>query len=339
MGIRNASHRTASKSYFLYVIMAQTSNCPVPDQPSLNWHLRNSTKAPDDLRHLISDVARSAKYISYAIQTTDTGLSGNTNSFGEDQLKLDELSDDVIRENLCENGTVCCYISEEKDDVIELDPDGKFTIVFDPLDGSSLVDANFSIGSIFGIYEGGDIIGKTPRDQVAALYVLYGPRTLLVYSCGNGTGVHEFILNDVGEFKLLRSHMGVADEAKNYSPGNLRAVTTNKQYNVAVEGWMADEKTLRYSGCMVADIHHILSKGQGIFSNIGGGEDSKYPDGKLRHVFECGPFAYLVEEAGGLSSDGVQSILDKKITDVDQRTAIIIGSKNEVEKTVGILSA
>jgi len=144
---------------------------------------------------------------------------------------------------------------------------------------------------------------------------------------------------DVGEFKLLRSHMGVADEAKNYSPGNLRAVTTNAQYAAAVEGWMADEKTLRYSGCMVADIHHILSKGQGIFSNIGGGEDSKYPDGKLRHVFECGPFAYLVEEAGGLSSDGVQSILDKKITDVDQRTAIIIGSKNEVEKTVGILSA
>jgi len=319
--------------------MTQSAHCPVPDQPSLNWHLRNTTKASDDLRHLISDIARSAKYISYAIQTTDTGLSGNTNSFGENQLKLDELSDDIIRENLCENGTVCCYISEEKDDVIELDPSATFTVVFDPLDGSSLVDANFSIGSIFGIYQDGDIIGKTPRDQVAALYVLYGPRTLLIYSCGNGSGVHEFILNDVGEFKLLRSHLGVADEAKNYSPGNLRAVTTHPQYNIAVEEWMADEKTLRYSGCMVADIHHILSKGQGIFTNIGGGADSTYPDGKLRHVFECGPFAYLVEEAGGLSSDGTQSILDKKITDVDQRTAIIIGSKNEVEKTVRTLSA
>ena len=90
---------------------------------------------------------------------------------------------------------------------------------------------------------------------------------------------------------------------------------------------------------MVADIHHILSKGQGVFSNVGGGEGSKYPDGKLRHVFECGPFAYLVEEAGGLSSDGTQSILDKPITEIDQRTAIIIGSKNEVEKTVSILSA
>ncbi len=338
MGIRNACYRAPPKSTFLHVIMAQTVHCPVPDQPSLNWHLKNVTKAPDDLRHLIADISRAAKYISYAIQTTDAGLSGNTNSFGEDQLKLDEISDDMIRESLCEAGSVCCYISEEKDDVIELDTDGKFTVVFDPLDGSSLVDANFSIGSIFGVYEGGDIIGKTPREQKAALYVLYGPRTLLIYSVGNGTGVHEFILNDVGEFKLLRSHMGVADEAKNYSPGNLRAVTTNKGYNDAVQGWLADEKTLRYSGCMVADIHHILSKGQGIFSNVGGGPDTKYPDGKLRHVFECGPFAYLVEEAGGLSSDGTQSILDKEITHVDQRTAVIIGSKNEVEKTVQMLS-
>jgi len=318
--------------------MSQSPHCPAPDQPSLNWHLRNTTKAPDALRHIIVDISKAAKYISYAIQTTDAGLSGNKNSFGEDQLKLDEMSDDIIREYLCENGTVCCYISEEQDDVIELDSDGLFTVVFDPLDGSSLVDANFSIGSIFGIYEGNDIIGKTPREQKAALYVLYGPRTLLLYSLGDGSGVHEFILNDVGEFNLLRSHLGIADEAKNYSPGNLRAVTSNAKYKTVVEQWMADEKTLRYSGCMVADIHHILSKGQGIFCNIGGGSDSKYPDGKLRHVFECGPFAFLVEEAGGLSSDGTQSILDKPITDIDQRTAVIIGSKNEVEKTVKMLS-
>ena len=318
--------------------MSQSPHCPVPDQPSLNWHLRNATKASDELRHIIVDISKAAKYISYAIQTTDAGLSGNTNSFGEDQLKLDEMSDDIIREYLCENGTVCSYISEEQDDVIELDSKGLFTVVFDPLDGSSLVDANFSIGSIFGIYEGNDIIGKTPREQKAALYVLYGPRTLLLYSLGDGSGVHEFILNDVGEFKLLRSHLGVADEAKNYSPGNLRAVTSNEKYNTVVQQWMADEKTLRYSGCMVADIHHILSKGQGIFCNIGGGVDSKYPDGKLRHVFECGPFAFLIEEAGGLSSDGTQSILDKPITDIDQRTAVIIGSTNEVEKTVKMLA-
>lgn len=318
--------------------MSKKATCSVPDRPSLNWHLRNHSEADHELRHLIVDIARACKYISYAIQTTEAGLSGTQNEFGEKQLKLDVLSDDIIRENLCESGTVCCYVSEEQPDVVELDEDGKFTVVFDPLDGSSLVDANFSIGSIFGIYEGNDVIGKKPREQVAALYVLYGPRTLLIYSLGNGKGVHEFILNDVGEFILLRDHLGIGDDAKNYSPGNLRAITTNTGYKQAVQNWLDEEKTLRYSGCMVADIHHILSKGQGVFTNVGGGADSKYPDGKLRHVFECGPFAFLVDEAGGVASDGTMSILDKEITSVDQRTPIIIGSKNEVEQVCSLVA-
>lgn len=313
--------------------MVQKTSCPAPSKPNLNWHLKHHSGADHDLRHLIVDISRAAKYISYAIQTTETGLSGSSNTFGEDQLKLDVLADEIVKEYLCESGIVCCFISEEQEDVVELDAEGDYTVVFDPLDGSSLVDANFSIGSIFGIYKGGDIMGKTPREQVAALYVLYGPRTLLIYSVGNGKGVHEFILNDVGEFVLLRDHLGIGDDAKNYSPGNLRAITTNEKYKGAVQNWLDEEKTLRYSGCMVADIHHILSKGQGVFTNVGGGPDSKYPDGKLRHVFECGPFSFLAEEAGGAASDGSIAILDKPIESVDQRTQIIIGSKNEVEKT------
>jgi fructose-1,6-bisphosphatase I len=306
-----------------------TSHCPKPNRPSLNYHLTSVSKAPDNLRHLILDISRATKYISYAIQTTETGLSGNTNQFGEEQMKLDVLSDDIIREFLCENQKVCCYASEEQIEIVELAPDGEFTVAFDPLDGSSLVDANFAIGSIFGIYEGKDILGKTPREQVAVLYVLYGPRTLLIYSTGNG--VHEFILNDVGEFILLREFLGIGDDAKNYSPGNLRAVNDNEPYRQVMNEWLDEEKTLRYSGCMVADIHHILSKGQGIFLNVGG---SKYPEGKLRLLFECGPFSYLIEQAGGVSSNGKDAVLDTKITGIDQRTPIIIGSKNEVEKTV-----
>jgi len=306
-------------------------------RPSLNYHLLAHSKASDDLRHLILEISRAAKYISYAIQTTETGLSGTTNQFGEEQVKLDVLSDTLISRSLVESGSVCCYISEEHEDVVELDSKAPFTVVFDPLDGSSLVDANFAIGSIFGIYRTSDIIGRTPREQVAALYVLYGPRTLLVYTVGGGKGVHEFILNDVGDFILLRDHLGVCDDAKNFSPGNLRAISENAAYGSAVDRWLKEEKTLRYSGCMVADIHHILSKGQGIFTNIGGGPKSKYPVGKLRHVFECGPFAYLVEEAGGIATDGSMPILDKKITSVDQRTAILIGSKNEVKATEKLL--
>jgi fructose-1,6-bisphosphatase I len=311
---------------------ANSPYCPVPQRVSLNAHLfRSETK--DSLRHLILDVARAAKYIHFAIRTTEAGLAGTRNQFGEEQQKLDVLSDEIIRQHLCESQLVASFSSEEMEDVIELDTSAPYSVVYDPLDGSSLVDANFAIGSIFGIYEGSKIIGRKPREQVAAFYVLYGPRTLLVYTVGKG--VHEFILNEVGEFILLRENLGVADKAKNYSPGNLRAVIDTPAYRNMMNLWLDEKLTLRYSGCMVADVHHIISKGQGVFANIGG---SKYPQGKLRLVFECGPFSFLMEQAGGVSSNGRDAIMDVTITESDQRTPIIIGSKDEVERVCKVLA-
>lgn len=306
--------------------------CPLPQRVSLNAHLFARGKAPDDLRHLILDIARATKYIHLAIRTTEAGLAGTRNQYGEEQVKLDVLSDEIIRQHLCESQLVASFSSEEIENVVELDPHAPYSVVYDPLDGSSLVDANFAIGSIFGIYRGKDIIGRKPREQVAALYVLYGPRTLLVYSVGNG--VHEFILNEVGEFILLREHLGVADTAKNFSPGNLNAVNDNPAFRDLHNIWLEEKFKLRYSGVMVADVHHILSKGQGIFTYVGG---AKFPNGKLRLVFECGPFSYLMEQAGGAASNGKNPILDTRITEIDQRTPIIIGSKNEVERVCRVL--
>ncbi len=298
-----------------------------PRQISLNSHLFHRGNAPDSLRHLIVDISRAAKYIQNAIRTTDTGLAGSSNQFGEEQVKLDVLSDDIIQHHLSESRLVASYISEEQSEVIQLDSRAPYSVVFDPLDGSSLLDANFAIGSIFGIYEGSDVIGKKPAEQIAALYVLYGPRTTLTYT--TGSSVHEFLLNDVGEFILLREFIGVADIAKNYSPGNLRAVQENSAYRSLLNTWLDSDQTLRYSGCMTADVHHIFAKGQGIFSNVGG---KKYPEGKLRLVFECGPLAFLMEQAGGSASDGTIRILDKVIEKIDQRTPVIIGSKTDVQK-------
>ena len=293
---------------------------------SLNAHLYAESKAPDDLRHLVLDIARAAKYIQFAIRTTDTGLMGTRNSFGEEQVRLDVLSDDIIHRHLVESRLVACMASEERDEVLELSSTAPYSVVYDPLDGSSLVDTNLAIGSIFGIYQGSTLIGATPRKQVAAVYTLYGPRTILVYSTGNG--VHEFLLNDVGEFVLLRQYIGIADTAKNYSPGNLRAISENPGYGALLHDWLDAALTLRYSGCMVADIHHIFSKGQGIFANVGG---SSYPEGKLRLLFECGPFAYLAEQAGGSASNGKAAILDTPVRSLDQRTPIVIGSSASVE--------
>lgn len=309
-------------------------SCPIPARPSLNEHLFSKGKINDELRHLILHIATAAKYIHSAIRTTEMGLTGTKNQFGEKQLKLDVVSDDIIAQHLCESRLVSTFISEEQKEVVELTPDAPYSVVFDPLDGSSLVDVNFSIGSIFGIYKGKDVIGKKPADQVAALYVIYGPRTLLVYCTGNG--VHEFILNEVGEFILLREFLGVADTAKTFAPGNLNSIFDDKPYHEVLHAWLKDKLKLRYSGCMVADIHHILSKGEGLFTYPAG---SKYPNGKLRLVFECGPFAYLMTHAGGAASDGTGDIMQKKITSVDQETPIIIGSKKEVERVCSLLKS
>ncbi len=311
-----------------------TDGCPVPKRPSLSHHLYAVSRVDDDLRHLIIAIATAVKYVSYAIQTTESGLAGTRNEFGEEQLKLDVLSDGIIRQYLCESRLVCSYASEETSGVVELTTKAPFTVVFDPLDGSSLVGLNFAIGSIFGIYRGGAIIGRKPQDQAAALYALYGPRTILVYSSGNG--VHEFILNDVGEFILLRSNLGIGDDAKTFSPGNLQGIKTNSGYRAVIDSWFERSLKLRYSGCLVADVHHILSAGQGVFTYVG---DAKNPQGKLRLVFECGPFAYLVHQAGGAASDGMHVLLERPIEALSQCTPIVIGSTHEVQRVCELLQS
>ncbi len=306
---------------------------PISTLVSLNLHLRKAS-APDHLRHLIVDIAEAAKYIVQEVWHGKTGMAGSSNQFGEDQLQVDVLSNQILERHLLENELVASYASEEQPELVELHKKGPYTVVFDPLDGSSLVDANFAIGTIVGIYEKGDVVGRTPREQLAALYVVYGPRTTLTYSLGQGKGVHQFVLNAVGEFVLDREFVGIGDEAKVYAPGNIAAASENAAYKKLVDQWIERKMTLRYSGGMVPDIHHIFAKGNGIFVNLGGG---KYPQGKLRLVFECGPLAFLIEEAGGASSNGERSLLDLKIESLDQRCQIIVGSTKEVQRTVGML--
>ncbi|QQR83579.1 fructose-1,6-bisphosphatase [Candidatus Peregrinibacteria bacterium] len=266
----------------------------------LDTHLYES-KAPDSLRHLINYIARAGKYINYSLQMGDLGKAGSQNFSGEDQLALDVLADQTIMENIMVCRLVSAAVSEEQDDVAvcpscKTGTCGEYVVAFDPLDGSSLVDANLAIGTIMTIYKGNEFLGRTGREQVAALYMLYGPRTTLVYTIGSG--VHEFTLNDVGEFTLTRENLVVRDDATHFAPGNLRAVKDDAKYRKVMERWMDEQYTLRYSGGMTPDVNHILLKGQGIFTYPPQGD--KYPNGKLRLLFECNPFAFLMEQAGAL---------------------------------------
>lgn len=282
--------------------------------------------APLELAELVVELARAIEEISQTIIHESTGKAGTMNSFGEEQIAMDVEADAILARTLSTNPYVATYCSEELDALQVVNPANKYSVFHDPLDGSSLFDVNFSVGTIVGIYEGAEVLGRTPREQVAALYAVYGPRTTLVLSVGQG--VHEFLLTEDG-WTLQTEHFEMKGTKKYFAPGNLRATTEREDYLKLVTQFIQEKYTLRYSGGMVPDVNHMLKKGSGIFMYPG---MPSAPDGKLRVLYECGPMAYLVEQAGGASSTGSESVLDLTITGLTQRTPIFLGTPEEVQR-------
>ena len=298
-------------------------------------HVLREQKTPSDIRSILYHIARSVKYVNFSLRAGNTGAAASQNSSGEEQLKLDVISDQIVIEELKNSGLVACCASEEQDDLIYFSAErGKYTVAFDPLDGSSLVSANLTIGSIFGIWAGSELKGKKGNELMASAYAIYGPRVELVVAL-KGKGVFSFEMNDVGEFMLSEKDFQLKPTTKYFAPGNLRATAVNPKYLTLVEKYIAEARTLRYSGGMVPDLHHMLKKGEGIFTYPG---CAKHPNGKLRLSFECAPFAMIFEEAGGaaLDANGTR-IMDLEIIDPHQRTTIFIGSKDEVKNAVEAL--
>lgn len=297
-------------------------------QVDLRRHLRNQN-INDNLIHLICEIAEASKYVINAVRTGDLGVAGTSNLYGEEQLALDVLSDRILKKRLIHSGVVCNIASEEMDEIFQAQADshGLYSVAYDPLDGSSLVDVNLAVGTIVSIYEGCDLLQKG-RNQVAAMYILYGPRVSMVYSVGNG--VHEFTMNHLMEFTLTRENVTMQPEGNIYSPGGLR-----NKYREGDEKFIryleARGAKLRYSGGFVPDINQILMKGKGIFMYpaLNGSEN-----GKLRVLFELNPMAYLIENAGGAATNGKMPILDILPEGLDQRAPIYIGCKEDVAKAM-----
>jgi len=304
---------------------------------SFNHFLREKG-VTSDIRSLLYHIARAAKYINFSIRSTNTGKAGTMNVFGESQAALDVMSDEIITRELKRSELVSLIASEEQDDPVSCEATrGNFLVAYDPLDGSSLIDVNLAIGSIFGIWDTPDILGKkVGENMVASAYVVYGPRVTLVISI-KGKGTHEFELNDVGEYMLSEENLSVSDTYQCFAPGNLKCTNENEGYYNLVEHWIKSGKKLRYSGGMVPDINHILCKGQGVFSYP---RDKENPDGKLRLLFECAPFSFAMEEAGGLgmNQEG-ERVLDTIVKDYHQNTPIFVGSKDAVDESMKILPA
>ena len=300
-------------------------------------HFLRERGADWDVRSILYHVARSVKYINFSIRAGNTGGAGTENASGESQIAMDILADQIISRELEKSQIAKVIASEEQETCIEFESHrGNFFVAYDPLDGSSLVDSNLAIGSIFGIWDNPDVIGnKAGAGMVAACYAVYGPRITLTIAL-KGKGTHEFELNDVGEFILTRADITIEDDTTYFAPGNLKACAENPKYAAVMQRWLDNQSKLRYSGGMVPDLHHILSKGHGIFTYP---SDKKHKDGKLRLLFEGAPFTFIFNEAQGVGKNQAgEDILDTKVEHYHQNTPVFIGSKNEVKTVTKMLN-
>ncbi|HUU00500.1 MAG TPA: class 1 fructose-bisphosphatase [Myxococcota bacterium] len=319
---------------------------------TLESFLSNEQHLHPSSRGFFADILRrigvASKIIESKVQRAGLidvlGKQGKINVQGEEQMKLDILAQEVMMNTLQWLPAVAGMASEEEEEVLRLPPhpdeNDTYVLLFDPLDGSSNIDANVSIGTIFSIHrrvtKGGacelvDFL-QPGRKQLAAGYVVYGSSTMFVYSTGNG--VHGFTLDpEVGEYVLSHRNIRFPDSCRCFSAND----ANYNDWDEPSRGF-ADhirygndpryaETSSRYIGSMVADFHRNLLYG-GVFMYPA---DAKHPNGKLRLLYECSPLAWLAEQAGGAATTGSQSILDVEPEELHQRCPIVIGNKQEVE--------
>ncbi len=302
---------------------------------------RQHPEATGEFTGLLTDLSIAAKIIAREVNKAGLaevmGITGRTNVHGEEVQKLDEFANALIVRTTDHTGRLAGMASEEMDDIYpipEKHPRGNYILVFDPVDGSSNIDVNVSIGTIFSIYRKKSTDGVTladflrcGREQVCAGYIIYGSSTMLVYTTGSGT--HGFTLDpSLGEFLLSHEHIQIPERGQYYSvnEGNYLkwAAPVCRYIHQLKEGWRS--YSARYIGSLVADCHRNLLKG-GIFLYPG---DITSPSGKLRLLYEAAPLAFVVEQAGGAASDGTQPIMDLQAIDLHQRTPLFIGSRDDV---------
>jgi fructose-1,6-bisphosphatase I len=314
------------------------------------FQTRQFENASGELSTLLRDISLACKFINKQVNKAGLadvlGAYGNVNVQGEEQMKLDILANEILI-NVLRNSQDCAGVaSEENDDIIVFDDEhsakSKYVVMFDPLDGSSNIDVNASIGTIFCIYKRVSELGKpcTKEDFLqpgkmmkAAGYVIYGSSTMLVYA--TKLGVNGFTLEpSIGEFCLSHRDMKCSEDGKIYSINQGNSNKLDDKLKSYLNYCMEDDKASnrpyshRYIGSMVADLHRTLIKG-GLFMYPA---DRSNVNGKLRLLYECNPMTYIIEKAGGIGSTGEVNILDIEPTELHQRVPIYIGSKNMVHQ-------
>ncbi|MEM5424173.1 MULTISPECIES: class 1 fructose-bisphosphatase [Paraburkholderia] len=311
---------------------------------------RQHSNLPADLRLLIEVVARACKAISFNVSKgalgDALGTAGSENVQGEVQKNLDILSNEILLDANEWGGNLAAMASEEMETFFPIPanyPKGEYLLVFDPLDGSSNIDVNVSIGTIFSVLRCPDGQQATEESflqpgtkQVAAGYAVYGPQTVLVLTTGHG--VNCFTLDrELGSWVLTQSDMRIPEETREYA---INASNARHWYepvqkyigelNAGKDGARGENFNMRWIASMVADVHRILNRG-GIFMYPADKRDPSKP-GKLRLMYEANPMSFIVEQAGGMATNGEERILDIQPKSLHERVAVFLGSKSEVER-------
>lgn len=300
--------------------------------------------ASGELSQLLRDIALASKVVNREVNKAGLidimGAAGSQNTGGEEQQKLDVLANIRFMRALAKGGEVCALVSEESETYVDLNNDGKYVIAIDPLDGSSNIDVNVSIGTIFSIYRRKspagtpillmDILQKG-SEQVAAGYVLYGSSTMLVYT--TGFGVNGFTYEPtLGEYFLSHPDMQTPANGKIYSINEGSYNSFSPEVKSYISYCKQNSYTARYIGSLVADFHRNMLKG-GIYIYPATQKDR---NGKLRLMYECNALAFIAEQSGGAATDGAMRILDIQPERLHQRTPFFVGSRNMVEKAMSM---
>lgn len=314
---------------------------------------RHIAEATGDFTSLLNDIVTACKVISNMVNhgalVDVLGAAGTENVQGEDQKKMDVISNDVFLKSNEWAGHLAAMASEEMEDIYhipDLNPRGKYLLTFDPLDGSSNIDVNVSVGTIFSILRcKGDCANPTKEDflqagteQICAGYALYGPSTMMVLTTGNG--VNGFTLDqNIGEFVLTHPDMTIPEETQefaiNASNGRFWEAPVKRYVDECLsgsEGPRDKDFNMRWIASMVAEVHRILTRGGIFMYPVDEKMKAKGLQGKLRLMYEANPMSFIIEQAGGMSTTGRERIMDIQPHDLHQRVPVVLGSKAEVER-------
>jgi fructose-1,6-bisphosphatase I len=295
----------------------------------------------DDLVVILREVAEATRQISDRLRTSSldglTGAAETVNVQGETQKPLDILSNDILLEACRKAPSVSFAVSEELDSEVAIHADGRYAVIFDPLDGSSNLDVNVTVGTIFSVIEAktaGDIL-KSGRSQLIAAYAAYGPQTTLVLTIGRG--VQMFTLDADGSYVLTNAEATIVADAKEFAINFARRASWDDAVASYIEDAIDNGHNMRWVGSMVADTHRIFNRG-GVFL-YPADRNKPASGGRLRLLYEANPIGLLIEAAGGAAIIGDTDILDVEPTGLHQRVPVIYGSKNEIAKISAVYAA